>query len=119
MAEPPIRAFRTKAAWERWLAVHAGDEGGVWMKLAKKGSGVTTVSYAEALEVALCYGWIDAQVKRFDETCYLQRFTPRRARSNWSQSNREAATRLIEAGLMKPPGLAQVERAKADGRWDD
>ena len=88
------------------------------MKFAKKGTGVTTVSYAEALEVALCYGWIDAQVKRFDETYYLQRFTPRRARSKWSKLNREAATRLIAAGVMQPPGLAEVERAKADGRWD-
>ena len=88
------------------------------MKFAKKGSGATTVTYAEALEVALCYGWIDAQVKRFDETYYLQRFTPRRKRSTWSKINRDAATRLIESGAMKPPGLAEVERAKADGRWD-
>ena len=88
------------------------------MKFAKKGTGVTTVTYAEALEVALCYGWIDAQVKRLDETYYLQRFTPRRARSKWSKINRESATRLIESGMMRPPGLAEVERAKADGRWD-
>ena len=86
--------------------------------LAKKGTGVTTVTYAEALEVALCFGWIDAQVKRFDDTYYLQRFTPRRTRSKWSKINRDAATRLTEAGAMRPPGLAAVERAKADGRWD-
>jgi len=118
LAEPPIREFRTRAAWAKWLETHHGDEAGVWLKFAKKGTGVTTVSYAEALEVALCYGWIDAQVKRLDETYYLQRFTPRRARSKWSKLNREAATRLIEAGLMRPPGLVQVERAKADGRWE-
>jgi uncharacterized protein YdeI (YjbR/CyaY-like superfamily) len=118
LAEPPVKAFRTRAAWEKWLAGHYGDEGGVWLKFAKKGSGATTVTYAEALEVALCYGWIDAQVKRFDETYYLQRFTPRRARSKWSKRNRDAATRLIEAGAMQPPGLAEVERARADGRWD-
>jgi uncharacterized protein YdeI (YjbR/CyaY-like superfamily) len=117
-AEAPLREFRTRAAWEKWLARHHGDAAGVWLKFAKKGSGVTTVTYAEALEVALCHGWIDAQVKRFDETYYLQRFTPRRARSKWSKINREAATRLIEAGMMRPPGLAEVERAKADGRWD-
>jgi uncharacterized protein YdeI (YjbR/CyaY-like superfamily) len=118
LAELPTRTFRTRAAWAKWLEQHHGDEGGVWLKFAKKGTGVTTVTYAEALEVALCYGWIDAQVKRFDETYYLQRFTPRRARSKWSKINREAATRLVEAGLMRPPGLREVERAKADGRWD-
>ena len=118
MAEPPIREFRTRAAWAKWLETHHGDEGGLWLKFAKKGTGVTTITYAEALEVALCYGWIDAQVKRLDETYYLQRFTPRRKRSKWSKINCAAATRLIEAGLMQPPGLAEVERAKADGRWE-
>ena len=118
MAEPPIPEFRTRAAWAKWLETHHGAEACVWLKFAKKGTGVTTVTYAEALDVALCYGWIDAQVKRLDETYYLQRFTPRRARSKWSKINREAATRLIEAGSMRPPGLAEVERAKADGRWD-
>jgi uncharacterized protein YdeI (YjbR/CyaY-like superfamily) len=117
LAEPPVREFRTRAAWARWLEAHHGDDGGVWLKFAKKDTGVTTVTYAEALEVALCYGWIDAQVKRLDEIYYLQRFTPRRARSKWSKLNREAATRLIEAGLMRPSGRAEVERAKADGRW--
>jgi uncharacterized protein YdeI (YjbR/CyaY-like superfamily) len=117
-AEPPIKEFRTPAAWEKWLERHHDDDAGVWMKFAKKGTGVTTVTYAEALEVALCFGWIDAQVKRFDDTYYLQRFTPRRTRSKWSKINRDAATRLTEAGAMRPPGLAAVERAKADGRWD-
>jgi hypothetical protein len=113
LAEPPVRKVRTRAAWAKWLEAHHGDDAGVWLKFAKKGSGVTTVTYAEALEVALCYGWIDAMVKRLDETYYLQRFTPRRARSKWSKLNREAAARLIEAGLMRPSGRAEVERAEA------
>jgi uncharacterized protein YdeI (YjbR/CyaY-like superfamily) len=117
-AEPPLKEFRTRAAWEKWLERHHGDDAGVWMKFAKKGTGVTTVTYAEALEVALCFGWIDAQAKGLDETYYLQRFTPRRKRSKWSKINRESATRLIESGTMRPPGLAEVERARADGRWD-
>jgi len=117
-ADAPVKEFRTRAAWAKWLERHHGDEAGVWVKFAKKGTGVTTVTYAEALEVALCYGWIDAQVKRFDETYYLQRFTPRRARSKWSKINRVSAERLIREGKMQPPGLAEVERAKGDGRWD-
>jgi uncharacterized protein YdeI (YjbR/CyaY-like superfamily) len=118
LAEPPIREFRTRAAWTKWLESHHGDEVGVWLKFAKKGSGVTTVTYDEALEIALCYGWIDAQVKRLDETYYLQRFTPRRARSKWSKRNVEIAEQLIRGGKMKPRGLREIERAKADGRWD-
>jgi len=118
LAEPPVKTFGTPAAWAKWLETHHGDDAGVWLKFAKKGTGVTTVTYAEALEVALCWGWIYAQVKRFDETYYLQRFTPRRKRSKWSKINREAATRLIESGQMRPSGLAEIERAKSDGRWD-
>jgi uncharacterized protein YdeI (YjbR/CyaY-like superfamily) len=116
--DAPILEHRTRAAWQKWLAKHCGDEAGAWLKFAKKGSGATTVTYAEALEVALCFGWIDSQVKTLDELYYLQRFTPRRSRSRWSRTNREAATRLIEAGLMRPEGLRQVELAQADGRWD-
>src|SRR4051812_45896307 len=116
--EPPVLAFRSRAAWKKWLEKHHGDEAGVWIKFAKKGTGVATVTYAEALEVALCHGWIDSQAKGLDETYYMQRFTPRRKRSKWSRINRDAATRLIEAGAMKAPGLSEVERAKADGRWD-
>ena len=116
--EPPVLAFRSQAAWEKWLARHHGDEAGIWIKFAKKGSSAVTVTYAEALEVALCHGWIDSQAKGFDETYYLQRFTPRRKRSKWSKINREAAMRLIESGAMAPSGLREVERAKADGRWD-
>jgi uncharacterized protein YdeI (YjbR/CyaY-like superfamily) len=91
---------------------------GVWLKFAKKGSGVATVTYAEAVEEALCYGWIDGQAAGHDETFYLQRFTPRRRRSKWSLINRNKAERLIAEGRMKPAGLAQVEAAKGDGRWD-
>ncbi len=99
-------------------ANEAGDGVGVWLKIAKAGTGVVTVTYAEALEVALCHGWIDGQRRAFDERFFLTRFTPRRARSRWSRRNRDAAVALIEAGLMAPAGLREVERARADGRWD-
>lgn len=111
-------AFASQAEWEAWLdAEHAASDG-VWVKFAKKGSGVESVTYAEALDVALCYGWIDSQVKAHDERFYLQKFTPRRSRSKWSQINRDKVERLIAEGRMRPAGLAQVELAKADGRWD-
>src|SRR5581483_4449024 len=116
-AEPPVKTFRTRAARERWIAQHHAEDAGVWMKFAKKGSGATTITYAEALEVALCWRWIDSHVKRCDETYYVQRFTPRRKRSKWSKTNRDAATKLMNAGLMQEPGRLEVERAKADGRW--
>ncbi len=90
----------------------------MWVKFAKKGSGVQSVSYGDAVESALCFGWIDGQMKSLDERFYLQRFTPRRRRSSWSKVNVEKATALIEAGRMRPAGLAEIERAKADGRWD-
>jgi uncharacterized protein YdeI (YjbR/CyaY-like superfamily) len=117
--ELPILAFADQAAWESWLEAHHAGPAGVWLKFAKKGSPTATTNYAEALEVALCFGWIDGQVARYDEHFYLQRFTPRRARSKWSRINREKATALIEAGRMRPAGLAHVEAAQADGRWDD
>jgi uncharacterized protein YdeI (YjbR/CyaY-like superfamily) len=114
----PILAFASQAEWEAWLdAEHQASEG-VWIKFAKKGSRVETVVYAEALDVALCYGWIDSQVKSLDERFYLQKFTPRRARSKWSRINREKIEELTKQGRMKPAGLEQVELAKADGRWD-
>ena len=116
--EEPVIAFTSRAEWEAWLDEHHDSAAAVWVKLAKKGSGITSVTRAEALEVALCYGWIDAQSRSFDGGWWLQRFTPRRARSKWSKVNREAVTRLIESGAMKPAGLREVERAKADGRWD-
>ena len=114
----PIVPFASRYAWEAWLEDHHATSGGLWLKIAKKGSGIETVSYAQALDVALCYGWIDGQKASFDEDYWLQRFTPRRARSKWSKVNRRKATELIEAGKMKPTGLWEVERAKQDGRWD-
>ena len=113
----PILAFASEAEWEAWLdAEHAASDG-VWVKFAKKGSGIATVVYAEALDVALCYGWIDSQVASHDERFYLQKFTPRRARSKWSRINRDKVAGLTKQGRMKPAGLEQVALAKADGRW--
>ena len=114
----PVIAFASREEFAAWLDEHHERPDGLWIKFAKKASGIPTVVYAEALEVALCHGWIDGQVAKFDERHYLQRFTPRRARSKWSKINRDRATALIESGAMKPAGLAEVERAKADGRWD-
>lgn len=111
-------AFASAAEWEAWLAAADRSSDGLWIKLAKRGAGVPSVSFAEALEVALCYGWIDSQAAGYDDRFYLQRFTPRRKRSKWSQINRNRATELIAQGRMKPAGLEQVELAKADGRWD-
>jgi uncharacterized protein YdeI (YjbR/CyaY-like superfamily) len=115
--ELPLFQFPDPQAWEAWLAEHH-DTPGVWLKFAKKGTGVVTVTYAEALPVALCWGWIDGQVGRLDETFYRQRFTPRGRRSKWSQINRRHVERLTSEGRMRPPGLAAVDAAKADGRWD-
>ena len=117
-ADLPIIPFASRDAWAAWLEEQHATSVGLWLKFAKKGSGLDTVTYAEAVEVALCYGWIDGQVRKLDEDHYLQRFTPRRARSRWSKINRQKATELIERGEMKPAGLREVERAKADGRWD-
>jgi uncharacterized protein YdeI (YjbR/CyaY-like superfamily) len=114
----PIHLFASKQELEAWLEEnHAGTEG-LWLKIAKKGSGVESVNYAEALELALCFGWIDSQKRGFDETFFLQRFTPRRPRGKWSQINRAKAEELIAAGAMRTAGLTEVEAAKADGRWD-
>lgn len=115
--DPPVKSFASQETWERWLDRNHGNEEGVWLKVAKKSSGKRTVSVPEALEIALCYGWIDGQRKALDGDYFLQRFTPRRRRSRWSKINRDSATALIERGRMRPPGLAEVERAKADGRW--
>ncbi|MGI8564567.1 MAG: YdeI/OmpD-associated family protein [Candidatus Dormibacter sp.] len=105
-------------AWRGWLAAHEGDPTGVWLVLAKKGTiEPTSLSYDQALEEALCQGWIDGQVRRRDESTYLQRFTPRRARSGWSSRNVGSVARLTAEGRMRPAGLAEVARAKADGRW--
>ena len=116
--ELQILPFASTGAWDAWLEEHYASSDGLWVKIAKKDSGIETVSYAEALDVALCYGWIDSQKDRFDDDYYLQRFTPRKPRSKWSKVNREKATKLTEAGKMKPAGLLEVERARTDGRWD-
>lgn len=116
-ADLPVKSFSSQAVFERWLEKNHGRRDGIWVRFAKKGTGVKSVTYAQAVRVALAYGWIDGQSKGLDETHYLQRFTPRRARSTWSKINRAAAERMIAAGEMKPSGLAEVERAKADGRW--
>jgi uncharacterized protein YdeI (YjbR/CyaY-like superfamily) len=113
----PIVLFASPAELEAWLEESHADSAGLWLKIAKKGSGVESVSYAEALELALCFGWIDSQKRSFDEKHFLQRFTPRRPRGKWSRINRDAAEELIAAGKMRPAGLAEVEAAKADGRW--
>ena len=114
----PIFLFRRQEDWAAWLDTNHGTAEDAWLRLAKKGSPIHSVSYAEALEVALCYGWIDAHKKAESEQAWLQRFTPRRNKSIWSKVNREKAVALMEAGRMKPAGLEQVERAKRDGRWD-
>ena len=113
-----IRSFRTEAAFERWLSKNHDREPELWLRIFKKDSGVATVTAAQALDVALCFGWIDAVRQSYDEASFLQRYTPRRARSLWSQVNRDNVARLIKAGRMTPHGLRQVEAAKADGRWD-
>lgn len=111
--------MRDSAAWRAWLAKHHADPAGVWLVLAKKGTEKpTNLTYDQALEEALCHGWIDGQVRRRDETTYRQRFTPRRSRSSWSKRNTEIVGRLLAEGRMHAAGVAEVERAKADGRWD-
>ena len=114
----PIIPFASAPAWEEWLDGHHAASGGLWLKIAKKGSGIETVTYAEALDIALSYGWIDGQKASFDDTYWLQKFTRRGPRSGWSKVNRAKALTLIESGRMKPAGLTAVEKAKADGRWD-
>lgn len=114
----PILSFESQASWEAWLAEHHAEAKGVWLKIAKKEAGIPSVNYAEALDSALCYGWIDGQKGAFDEQYWLQRFTPRQPKSKWSKVNCDKATALIAAGRMQPAGLQQVELAKADGRWE-
>jgi uncharacterized protein YdeI (YjbR/CyaY-like superfamily) len=114
----PIMFFASQGDWETWLTDQDETSPGLWLKFAKKGADVSTVSYPDALEAALCFGWIDGQKRALDDAHWLQRFTPRRARSKWSRINRDKAQALIEAGRMRPAGLREVERAKADGRWE-
>jgi len=113
----PILEFGDPAALDSWLAAQPPDSAGLWLKLAKKGSGIAGLAKAEAIDVALCHGWIDGQLNPYDARYWLVRFTPRRPGSAWSQVNRARAEALIAEGRMAPAGLAQVESAKADGRW--
>ena len=113
-----IAAFKTATAFERWLRSHHDKERQLYLRIYKKGSGVASLTYAEALDVALCWGWIDGLKKGYDEQSFLQRFSPRKPKSIWSQINREHVARLIAAGRMTPHGLSHVQAAKADGRWD-
>ncbi len=112
-----IIAFKDSALWRRWLDENHDKVDGVWLRLYKKGANFPTVTYAEALDEALCYGWIDGQKKTYDEKSFLQKFTPRRPRSMWSKRNIEHVARLTEHKLMMPSGMAQVEQAQQDGRW--
>ncbi len=113
----PIRSFRDTDSWAAWLEKNHAASPGVWLRLAKKSSNLKSVSYADAVEVALCYGWIDGQAKGQDENHSLQKFTPRSKRSIWSKRNQEKVAALIDSGRMKPAGLMEIERAKQDGRW--
>lgn len=113
----PALTCATQPEWEAWLAGQPDDSPGVWLRLAKKGTGIASISYEQALESALCYGWIDGQRARENESYWRQRFTPRRPRSVWSRVNCEKVTALMAAGRMQPTGLRQVEQARADGRW--
>jgi uncharacterized protein YdeI (YjbR/CyaY-like superfamily) len=116
--ELPTLPFESKKRFADWLAKNHDKSAGAWLKLAKKGTGIPSVTYDEALDVALCYGWIDGQKGSFDDKYWLQKFTPRGAKSIWSKINTEKAERLIASGEMKPSGLKAVEAAKQDGRWD-
>ncbi|TFV48974.1 YdeI/OmpD-associated family protein [Blastococcus sp. TF02A_35] len=121
MPEPtdlPVRAFADQAALEEWLEENHATSPGLYVKIAKKGSGIPSVDWAGMVEVLLCFGWIDGRANRVDDTWYVQRVTPRRPRSVWSLKNVETVARLVEQGRMRPAGLAAVEAAKADGRWE-
>ncbi|TKJ34076.1 YdeI/OmpD-associated family protein [Blastococcus sp. CCUG 61487] len=121
MSEPtdlPVLPFADEAALEAWLEENHATAPGLYVKIAKKGTGIPSIAWAGMVEVLLCFGWIDGRANRLDDTWYVQRITPRRARSVWSQKNVETVARLIEEGRMRPAGLAAVEAARADGRWD-
>jgi len=114
----PTISFETQQDWEAWLKEHHTDTKGLWLKIAKKGTGIPSVDYAQALESALCYGWIDGQKASCDDKYWLQKFTPRSPKSMWSKVNCDKATALIATGRIQPAGLQQVELSRADGRWD-
>jgi uncharacterized protein YdeI (YjbR/CyaY-like superfamily) len=117
-ADVPVKTFRSAKQWRAWLHKHHADERGIWLRLFKKGADPVPLTRSEALDEALCYGWIDGQARSCDEQTYLQRFTPRRRRSMWSKINREHVARLSREQRMHPAGLKEVECAKEDGRWD-
>jgi uncharacterized protein YdeI (YjbR/CyaY-like superfamily) len=117
-ADGPLLDLPDREAWADWLAEHGESSSGVWLKLARKGGGARSPTYAEALDVALCHGWIDGQKGKVDERHWRQRFTPRTARSRWSRRNRERAEQLLAQGEMAPAGLRAIEAARADGRWE-
>lgn len=117
-AELPIHYFEQKTEWSAWLNTNYASSPGVWLRLAKKGANVPSVSYDEAIEIALCFGWIDGQKQAHSDQFWLQKFTRRSDKSMWSKINRDKALALIETGQMKPAGLKEIERAKSDGRWD-
>lgn len=119
MEKAPYRAFVTQKQWETWLGKNYERPEGLWIRFYKKASGVLSLNYAEALDVALCFGWIDGQVKPLDEQSWIQKFTPRRPRSLWSKRNIAHVERLTSEGRMRPSGLAAVEEARKDGRWSD
>ena len=114
----PVMSFESTDAWDAWLAAHHADSPGLWLKIAKKGAAGATISYSDALDVALCHGWIDGQKGRYDDDYWLQRFTPRKPASKWSKINTERVAALTASGRMRPAGLREVERAQADGRWE-
>lgn len=113
-----IKSFENANAWRRWLENNHAKEDGLWLQIFKKASKLPTVSYHEAVDESLCYGWIDGQKKKHDENSYLQKFTPRRPRSIWSKRNVEKVERFLKEKKMEPAGLAEIEKAKADGRWE-
>ena len=113
-----VRSFADASAWESWLEAHHADRPGIWIRIAKKGSGIESIDAAKGTEIALCFGWIDGQRRSLDATHFLQKYTPRRSRSAWSAINRDRAEALVAAGRMRAAGLRQIEDAQADGRWE-
>jgi uncharacterized protein YdeI (YjbR/CyaY-like superfamily) len=114
----PVLLFASAPEWESWLEAQPADSAGLWLKLAKKGCATPSIDYGTAVESALCFGWIDSQLRSYDESFYLQRFTPRKPRSKWSQTNRDRVAALLAADRIRPAGLREIELAQADGRWD-
>ena len=116
--EPPVLSFKTPKQFEKWLGKNHATSNGIWLRLFKKDSGEKTITHSEALDEALCYGWIDGQADKYDDISWIQKFTPRRSKSIWSKRNTSHIERLVSLGKMHPAGLAEVDKAKADGRWE-